>query len=74
MPHGAQLLHADVQATEGHAQIWALVDPDAKTEKRYFRLVGTGQDIEECPIGHVGTFKMFEGVLMYHIFEVERDE
>ena len=67
---GAQLLHAGAQVTEGHAQIWALVDPDAKTEKRYFRLVGTGHSIAEEIVQHVGTFNMMEGVLVFHIFEV----
>jgi hypothetical protein len=68
MPHGAKLLA--VQEQRGEAQLWALVDPGAKTYPRSFRVYGTGHDLPDDPGQYVGTFQMKGGALVFHLFEV----
>ena len=50
---------------------WALVDPEADTEVRQFRIAGTGHDIEA---GHaenyVGSMLAMDEGLVLHIFEI----
>lgn len=56
--------------------IWALVDPDTKiTEKRFFRVYGTGHPVErhEC-LDFVGTIHMPDAKLVFHVFEDRRPE
>jgi hypothetical protein len=70
MPKGAQVLAA--QAQLGGPTIWALCNPLAPKEKRTFRIVGTGHEIEDQPgvlLDHVGTFQLYEGKFVGHIFE-----
>jgi hypothetical protein len=67
MPHGAKLLA--VQEQRGEAQLWALVDPGAKTYPRTFRVYGTGHDLPDDPGQYVGTFQMNGGALVFHVFE-----
>lgn len=56
----------------GQMQLWALVDAGNPTERRSFRLFGTGNTIdpwpEEC-LEHVGTVQMAGGRLVWHLFE-----
>ena len=66
-PHGAKLLA--VQEQHGEPQLWALVDPGAETEKRTFRVYGTGHDLPDDPGQYVGTFQMHGGALVFHVFE-----
>lgn len=72
LPHGAQVLSVQVQ--DGSPYIWACVNPSAKSEPRQFRLYGTGHPIEgDCLLKFIGTFQLFGGRLVYHLFEeVER--
>lgn len=69
---GAILGQVEVQ--DGSPYIWACVNPSAKSEPRQFRLYGTGHPIEEdCLLKFIGTFQLFGGRLVYHLFEeVER--
>lgn len=80
MPAGARLLTVQVQGA-GHGNavgtpcIWALVNSEAKKEKRTFRVYGTGHPIEESEIPcerllYVGTFQSISGSLVFHLFEV----
>lgn len=67
MPEGARVLCVQVQ--HDHPQIWAMVDPDAPMVTRRFRVVGTGHGIE-APIGpYVGTFQLYGGSFVGHLFE-----
>jgi len=68
MPIRAQIL--SVQAQHGGPMIWCLVDPLAPTESRTFRLAGTGHKIEEL-VEYIGTFQMFDGTLVGHLFEIK---
>lgn len=68
MPKGAKPLHVHEQ--NDALCIWALVDPNEKaTERRTFRVYGTGQMIKES-LPYLGTFHMHDGRLVFHVFEV----
>jgi hypothetical protein len=70
MPLAAKVLTVQVQ--HGAPYLWALVDPanvDAMRTRR-FRLAGTGHPIEDTDgLKYVGTFQMFGGSLVWHVFE-----
>lgn len=68
MPEGAQLL--SFQEQHGDGQLWALVDPNAPTVERHFRLAGTGHPIVDPRALHfVGTAQFHGGALVFHLFE-----
>lgn len=68
MPIGAKIL--SVQSQGSKSCLWALVDPDESTERRWFRIFGTGHDIDLDDYNHVGTFLTSEGLFVWHMFEV----
>jgi hypothetical protein len=69
MPKGAVPLCVQVQYKS--PCLWALVDDQAGTELRTFRIAGTGHPLnEEQTLVYVGTFQMMEGSLVFHVFEV----
>jgi hypothetical protein len=67
MPHGAKLLA--VQDQHGEPHLWALVDPNAKTCPRTFRVYWTGLYLPDEPGQYVGTVQMREGAQVFHVFE-----
>ena len=72
LPTGTEIL--TVQTQYNKPCIWCLVYPDVvPTEKRKFRLVGTGHPIEEglVSLDYIGTFQLFNGTLMFHLFELK---
>lgn len=72
LPIGAKLLHVRVQ--HNALYLWALVEPDQKEmESKIFRVVGTGQPIEEPPelLHYWGTFFIDNGSITYHVFEMK---
>lgn len=69
MPQDAQLLAVQEQFTQ--PQLWALVDPTAKMERRSFRIYGTGHALPDDPGRYVGTFQRLGGNLIYHVFETK---
>lgn len=68
MPAGAKIL--DVQMQDGKLMLWALVDPNAPKEPREILIHGTGHPVENVG-GHIGTFQMYGGTLVFHAFEAE---
>jgi hypothetical protein len=68
MPAGAEVMAVHMQ--HGQPQMWALVDPSRPAEARRFRIAGTGHPINEQIEQYVGTFLMYEGELVFHVFEV----
>lgn len=74
MPKGAQILTAETQYAGSPRleamTMWALVDPEAPTEPRRFRLGGTGGPLPDDPGQHVGTCQLNGGDLVFHVFEV----
>jgi hypothetical protein len=68
MPEGAEIL--TVQTQHGEPCIWALVNPAAKKEKRYFWVFGTGHNVPvEAERKYIGTFQLEGGALVFHLFE-----
>lgn len=67
MPKGAEILH--VHAQNQGIRFWALVDPTAPPERRYFHTYGTGHPIDGNPGDYIGTAH-FDGMeLVFHVFE-----
>lgn len=71
MEVGAKILSFQIQ--RGKPVIWALVNPNAPTEERWFTLVGTGMDLPEYgDLEFIGTIQMESGDLVWHLFEEMR--
>ena len=68
LPKGAKILA--VQQQRNFPTMWALVDSEAEVEPRTFRTFGTGHEIDsELSLKYITTFQMFEGDLIWHLFE-----
>ena len=66
MPRDAEILFVGNQGDQ--ACLWARVVPDRRVEDRRFYLRGTGHPIDlDCK--HVGSFMLYAGNLVFHIFE-----
>lgn len=69
MPMGTKIL--TVQSQGDSPCLWTLVNTDNKRETRNFRIYATGQDID-WPLEHlqyIGTFQLYGGSLVWHVFE-----
>lgn len=74
MPAGAKIL--SVQAQNKVPCLWALVDPEAEKEKRFFEVFGTGNPIKEYEVTSrkfIDTFQAYCGSLVFHVFEYTVD-
>lgn len=71
LPKNAEIL--SVQLHDGEPCMWALVDPDAATETRYFKIHGTGHEVTAIePYQqriHISTFQ--DGEYVWHLFEIK---
>lgn len=69
MPKGAHILTVQVQRDT--PCIWAIVDPAQPIEPRTFRILGTGHEMDmDIPHSHyIGTFQLFDGSYIGHMFE-----
>ena len=75
LPRDAKIL--TVQTQRGAPQLWAMVDSETKKETRHFRLSGTGHPLGEDYlkiINYIGTFQMENGALVFHLFEIKKEE
>ena len=71
LPLRTKILNVDIQYNE--FVLWALVNPEhLVTEQRRFRLAGTGHPIveEATHLEYINTFKMQDGALIFHVFEI----
>jgi hypothetical protein len=68
LPKNAQILTVQVQYEEPY--IWALVNNELSTEKRKFRLAGTGHPIRDKELKYIGSFQLENGRFVGHLFEV----
>jgi hypothetical protein len=70
MPVGSQILSVQTQGVQG-PQLWALVDPDAPKVSRGFRVIGTGNPIDDEPerLKFIDTFQLHNLGLVFHVFE-----
>ena len=70
MPVGAMVLSVREQGEL--ANVWALVETDAEIESRQFFLAGTGRPVpfSEKGLRFIATFLMYEGTVVFHLFEM----
>lgn len=66
LPVGAQILSVQVQG--GKPVLWALIDIDAPLKECTFFVVGTGNPVKNGEKQFVGTFQMYDGQLVFHLF------
>lgn len=67
MPVGARILHANVQ--HGVPCVWALGDLAGPYCERHLQIVGTGNPLPAELGQYVGTFMMYDGALVWHVFD-----
>jgi len=67
MPVGAKVLSVQVQGE--FAELWAMVDPAADTERRRFFVAGTGQPLPRDIGDFIATFQIPAFGLVFHAFE-----
>lgn len=68
MPKDAKILHIDVQ--DDRLCMWALIDSKRTLERRRFRIAGTGHELKEPKLEHLGSALLYNGKLVLHVFEV----
>jgi len=68
MPKDAEIL--SIQPQNNKVCIWAKVDPDNEKESRAFQIIGTGNPVSDKPKKYLGTFQIYEGQLVFHLFEL----
>ena len=66
MPRGAKILSVGVQ--NGEPFMWAAVETDNMSQRKYFRTAGTGHEIKGI-LKFVGTFHLEDLGLVFHVFE-----
>jgi len=64
MPVGAKIVKVGIQ--NDRTTVWAEVYPKNNTEKRNFKVYGTGHEIPEESV-YVGTF--FHEIFVWHLYE-----
>lgn len=70
LPKGAQVLSCGAQ--NNTPVMWVRVNTDNPTEERHFILRGTGHPISEArPLNFIDTVIMFDGKLVFHLFELD---
>lgn len=70
LPKGAKPLSVQVQ--NGQPCLWCLVDDQESIyETRRFRLIGTGQPITDSGLVFLGTFQLYGGSFVGHLFELK---
>lgn len=67
MPKGAVIIH--VAAFGERANFWVEVDPTAEYEIRVFRVFATGELFDSSVYRYIGTFTMYDGALVWHLYE-----
>jgi hypothetical protein len=73
LPCGAKTLTAQFQnQNEPQCFLWAIIDDSVKGfEERKFRIIGTGDKIEDSTnMKYLSTAFLYGGVEVYHIFEI----
>lgn len=70
LPIGAKPL--SVQEQHGKPCLWCLVNRNETVyETRRFLLAGTGHPITENNLEYIGTFQLYDGSFVGHLFEVK---
>lgn len=67
MPKGANIISCQNQ--DGKITLWAICNPDAEKEKRFFAVVNTGEDFSNVSLNFISTVQI--GTYVYHVFEIK---
>lgn len=59
-----------IQKQHGNPCLWALVNPNSAKKDVLIRVAGTGHTINETIRKYIGTFQLYDGNLVFHVFEV----
>lgn len=70
LPRDAEILSVQVQDAQPY--MWAIVAPDASLMSRQFEVFGTGHPIITAAedLIFIGTFQLYGGTFVGHLFEV----
>lgn len=68
IPKGGLIRYVGEQHNE--ICLWVEVDTDNEAINREFKIYGTGHNIPEDWIGYLGSVKIDEGRLVFHVYEV----
>ena len=68
LPANSRILSVQVQ--RDIPCIWVEIDTEETQCRTDFRLVGTGHNLKEDNLLYIGTFQLFNGMLVYHLYEV----
>jgi hypothetical protein len=70
LPLGAEVLSVGPPRDGGgDLDVWALVNTEAVSIRREFRVVGTGNPLPDDLGRFVGTVPLYDGALIFHVFE-----
>jgi len=68
LPKNSQILCVQTQGE--NPCMWVLIDKDEKeAEVRHFSIFGTGHPLALLDYKYIGTFQLFTGSLVFHLFE-----
>ena len=67
IPKGAKILSVQTQNNLGC--LWALCDETAEKEYRTLCVYGMGYAVSDNPGNYLGTFQLYGGNLVFHVFE-----
>lgn len=67
IPVGAKIIH--IAAQSDILCLWALVDPSASMQQRWFRVHNAGHNVDP-KLAYVGSAMFHGGKLVFHVFEV----
>jgi hypothetical protein len=68
MPAGARVLSVQVQ--KDIPCLWAEVDTDNPSVYRSFLILGTGHQVPTGDVEYLGTFQLYGGDFVGHVYEV----
>ena len=69
MPKGTQII--SFQSQDREAYIWGIVETDVEFVVRTFVIRGTGHIFKGDPGTYIGTIQMYDGMLVWHLFEIK---
>jgi hypothetical protein len=65
LPYGAQILHVNAQR-EKELCLWAIVETENPTEKRKFRIIGTGRPVKPKGLKYIGSVLLYMAEIVFH--------
>lgn len=68
IPRGAEVL--SVHEQRGELWIWAVVNPNNRSEKRGFAVFETDEDVPDMSLKFIGTVLLNHGRSVQHVFEI----